>query len=433
MASFLAFNPTFSMKEKEEELFNTSTEKDNSKFNSYLKKIIKNNYSDIYNKIKQDFSKIIKEQTTALELLETPILKDHLKAIGQYDRLQEEILTKNFEDLQEFNEYLDAVICDIENHEECYKNDSVYKTLEKKIKQSEDNKKLLWLKQQHIPLTIFLLDLETLRFHSVGYSTLNRNNLYTTGYIHSIQTNVVNLNYLHLLTNLKELSLENVELISEGKTLLPQKMPHSLEQLTLDNNDFQDIPDVIKYYNGLKKLTFSNQKELKNLNNIKILKNLENLATLEIDRNYSLKNIQSLHLKNLKKLYITKNKFLEELPDDICDLENLDTLDIQNNNIKNLPENFGDLKITHLNLNENPIKEFPTNFYNLSELFRIEIAATGFNEIPDEFMKLEKLYSIYTKAKKEGLTSYNKIGRDLKISEELKTSFKEKGVHINKD
>ena len=201
-----------------------------------------------------------------------------------------------------------------------------------------------------------------------------------------------------------------------------------------------------KYFCGIYNLTYLQlcrrnlktiPKEIGNLINLKILDlsynelrtlpiefgDLYNLETLFIDNNLLeeipseifsriSKNIEldkKFNLIKLKELFLGYNK-LKKIPDSICNLTNLENLQIQNNNfteipkieklinlrviffgnndIKIFPEEICNLnKLEFVNLNDNKIIELPKNLQNLSELILLNLHNNSLNYIPIELTK----------------------------------------------
>ena len=93
-------------------------------------------------------------------------------------------------------------------------------------------------------------------------------------------------------------------------------------------------------------------------------------------------------LENLNWLNLSVN-LLEELPNEFCDLVNLENLDIWGNRLKLLPDGIGNLK--EMNLSENQLKVLPKSFDNLANLEKLLISNNGLTSLPTSIGKLTKL------------------------------------------
>ena len=86
------------------------------------------------------------------------------------------------------------------------------------------------------------------------------------------------------------------------------------------------------------------------------------------------------HLSNLILLSLIYNE-IENLPDEVCDLKELQILSLSNNRIKHLPEDIGKpeiiegneqpKKLAWIDLNENPIENLPDSITNLKNLEKL--------------------------------------------------------------
>ncbi|MBW9233440.1 WGR domain-containing protein [Leptospira santarosai] len=87
-------------------------------------------------------------------------------------------------------------------------------------------------------------------------------------------------------------------------------------------------------------------------------------------------------LKNLKKLSISSKK-LTEFPIEICKLINLEYLYIWSQKINKLPEDMGNLiNLNHLNLHGSKLKDLPKNFRKLTLLKQLHLGENKFETIP---------------------------------------------------
>lgn len=94
--------------------------------------------------------------------------------------------------------------------------------------------------------------------------------------------------------------------------------------------------------------------------------------------------------KKLKKINIKGNRYLESLPDQFCELESLEELNIMDCRIKQLPEKFGQLK----NLRKffadglGGLQDLPDSFNQLSNLEEFYCKNGDFKKIPEDMSAL---------------------------------------------
>ncbi|MCK5347151.1 MAG: TIR domain-containing protein, partial [Candidatus Heimdallarchaeota archaeon] len=133
---------------------------------------------------------------------------------------------------------------------------------------------------------------------------------------------------------------------------------------------------------------------------------LEELVTLQ---NLVINNCRTLiklpeiigNLKLLKSLEITGNTSLESLPKSIFDLGSLQTLNLYNNNLKKLLDQFGSFPMLEiLNLSNNQLKNIPYSIYKLSNLIDFTIENNPL-EKNDKIISAKTLPEIKEYAKKK--------------------------------
>lgn len=100
---------------------------------------------------------------------------------------------------------------------------------------------------------------------------------------------------------------------------------------------------------------------------------------------------QIFTFENLKTLDLSKNK-IREIPPEIGKLKNLKELDISSNKLEVIPAGIGKLeKLQKLVLNRNDIDSLPPEMAGLTELARLELWDTSINRFPPEMKSLSKL------------------------------------------
>lgn len=192
-------------------------------------------------------------------------------------------------------------------------------------------------------------------FSSQLKQTFNQNN--------RKQFKYVNLNKLNLARN-KLTAIENDFFMRTNMT--------NLKHLSLEKNPLNENANEIRFYGLEKSLNVLNLNQVGfNLFSLESLNNLENLENLKLNANskksISKKQTQTNNgsaktkLSNLRSLELQNNN-LNELPDYLCDLKSLNDLDLSSNSLTSLNLNCllfkQDLSVNlkQLNLNNNPLK-----------------------------------------------------------------------------
>ena len=120
--------------------------------------------------------------------------------------------------------------------------------------------------------------------------------------------------------------------------------------------------------------------------------NLSNLQLLNISDNHLKELPESIgNLSKLEVLYISNNQ-LKELPESIGNLSNLQELQITVNQLKELPESIGNLSnLQSLNIYRNLLEELPESIGNLSNLQSLNIEDNQLKELPESIGNLSNL------------------------------------------
>jgi leucine-rich repeat protein SHOC2 len=84
------------------------------------------------------------------------------------------------------------------------------------------------------------------------------------------------------------------------------------------------------------------------------------------------------------------------LPESICSLSSLDTLDISWNKLSSLPTHIGNLShLNYLNLRNNKLVTLPESICNLSQLTRLNLDYNKLASLPDDFGNLTSLENLH--------------------------------------
>jgi len=136
--------------------------------------------------------------------------------------------------------------------------------------------------------------------------------------------------------------------------------------------------------------------------NINEISNLTKLIDLVIDSctvDYSMDYTKLKNLKNLITLILStvfikdeSVKYLNEIPESVCQLKKLNYLSLYRNDITSLPKCIKNLKnLETLNLNLNKLQSLPKVIGNLIKLKTIYLDENQLESIPVEFGKLTEL------------------------------------------
>lgn len=182
----------------------------------------------------------------------------------------------------------------------------------------------------------------------------------------------------------------------------------NLLQIDISYNKIHEIPDSINKLTKLAKLNLSNNR----INRIGNLSSLINLRTLNLRYN----RITSLESKasNLQNLFLTNNR-LCQFQDNLSKLR---TLEIQENPITHLSYNGDFLEfMTSLSLNKAKLSSLPADLLKkLPNLEKLEINDNNLTQLPSEFCQMTRL--VYLSVAKNKLESFPEeifLLRSLKI------------------
>ena len=188
----------------------------------------------------------------------------------------------------------------------------------------------------------------------------------------------------------------------------------ALEELHLESNQITSIPESIGNLTALTKLwlgwtqiteipgTIENLVNLKELHLGQMINplgtlpdeicNLENLEWLALGSS----GLNSLpenfgNLTSVKSLFLQYNN-LTELPESFGGMENLDYLALDNNQLTTLPESFGNLgNLSQFYIEENQLTHLPESFGDLESLEIFWARFNQINSLPESFGDLDVL------------------------------------------
>ncbi|XP_053102042.1 leucine-rich repeat-containing protein 69 isoform X2 [Hemicordylus capensis] len=166
-----------------------------------------------------------------------------------------------------------------------------------------------------------------------------------------------------------------------------------LTVLNLGNNIFEEVPEQLKYLTSLKKLHLFGNK-ITRISPL-IFDGLKNLVLLNLNNN-QLSNLPvEIHrLENLECVSLDNNQ-LQCIPKELCYLRKLRKLYLSHNSIITLPEEIGYLtKLKVLILSRNQIEELPDGLSKLKRLRVLDVAGNNIQLFPTAMddLTLEELY-----------------------------------------
>ncbi len=190
----------------------------------------------------------------------------------------------------------------------------------------------------------------------------------------------------NLLNQLEDLNLSNNQLEK-----LPEDFGTHLTHLNLKGNLFEKFPSSLLALEKLVhlNLNFNQLEELpQNWGNL-----TDHLEELKISHNY-IRNISSLgQLAKLTHLHSNDNR-ISEFPEDLLNLS-LHTVSLRENQIKSLPEMFGDYSLVstlrHFDCRYNELVEIPNSWGMLSAISELHLSHNLLQRLPERFETQELL------------------------------------------
>jgi len=203
-----------------------------------------------------------------------------------------------------------------------------------------------------------------------------------------------------------------------GATILPtfSTMP-SLQKLILSYNQLEEMPEYLTRLTTLKFLSMSGCEITVLPSSIRGLENLESLGLTY--NNFKGFPQEVTLLTNLKELYLSNNERITDIPctikalqrlnvlklygcaitgkicDELCSLTRLETLELSNNTITDLPREIGSMQsLKELRVSSNSISAVPTGIENLRELTELDISNNMISALPANIGNLKKLKSL---------------------------------------
>nr|XP_006817044.1 PREDICTED: malignant fibrous histiocytoma-amplified sequence 1 homolog [Saccoglossus kowalevskii] len=191
----------------------------------------------------------------------------------------------------------------------------------------------------------------------------------------------------HNLTNLKTFILRNNN-VSEFPVA---KSSLHLEHLNIDNNQIHTIDTI-----PLRKIKqISVRSNL--IQSLPVNMTAHLLEELYLDDNMitDILNINFCLMPMLRVISLKSNQ-LKNIPETLCQISNLESLNLEDNRINSLPEKFSLQNLKKINLSKNKFEKFPTQLKNAThlEIVNLSYNTIGDTETSDMFSSLHHLKSL---------------------------------------
>jgi len=190
---------------------------------------------------------------------------------------------------------------------------------------------------------------------------------------------------------LKKLFLSHIKLIQSDFDFITSKI--NLEELTFDFSSLAKINmDNLKKLENLTSLVFNHSLDKSKKEIPEVIYSMVSLKNLTIY--YSSISVVSNSIKNLKNLEyldLNTNEF-KEIPKEIESLKNLKTINFYFNGITEIPNSIEKFeKLEELNLGSNSIKEIPESVTKLKNLKKLTLCENKITSIPESITNLKNL------------------------------------------
>ncbi len=239
------------------------------------------------------------------------------------------------------------------------------------------------------------------------------------------------------LKNIHSLTLSNIIVIDNDKENTPVFDLPNLKELIIEDSQIEITDNFIIKFPKLEKISFKNviyhdpSKALNNLTQIESIvmtncqintltsdfSKLQKLVRLELNQN-NLKEVPAItNLLKLEYIDIQENK-LTAFPN-VFNNPSLKIVYLAKNKITNIPVEIGKLKtLISMDLSGNNITELPDNFGKLGRLSQLDISENRISELPESLLRLKKLTLLKVKGNP---VNENKTSRALR--KKLKSGY----------
>jgi leucine-rich repeat protein SHOC2 len=174
--------------------------------------------------------------------------------------------------------------------------------------------------------------------------------------------------------SLKVLSLAYNQVKKLNNELFNETIYPKLTILNANNNKIEALPAVVKSEDSQMKELRLNHNKLTEIQSGQLFSHWGQLIHISLQGN----KLQQLpedisNLKNIEELYVFDNE-LTSLPSSIGELTQLKELDVYDNNLQTIPEEIGKLtNLKRLNLEDNDLRTLPNTIINLTQLLNFTL------------------------------------------------------------
>ncbi|XP_075438949.1 leucine-rich repeat-containing protein 69 isoform X2 [Ascaphus truei] len=204
---------------------------------------------------------------------------------------------------------------------------------------------------------------------------------------------ILNLNGKRLLRVPGAVGSLTLLTVLQLKNNLLSQLPEELTVLNLGNNSFEKVPEQLKHLKSLQRLHLFGNK----ITEIPpaVFDGLENLISLNLNNNL-LKQLPSeiRNLQLLENLSVNHNQ-LKEVPKELCTLQHLCELHLTNNHLETLPEELGYMtNLKELLVSRNKLIGLPEGLGKLKKLKILDVAGNEIRTFPSTIhdVPLQKFY-----------------------------------------
>ena len=166
--------------------------------------------------------------------------------------------------------------------------------------------------------------------------------------------------------------------------------------LTLNNLEDDRFPEVMEDMTSLRWLKLTNTQLKAIPDEISTLQKLEHL-TLKKNNVAAIEREQFKGLKSLRTLNLSRNALTaQNISSDTFDSEELNTLDLSHNELKEVPEGVGKAKsLLVLNLSHNQLEQIPSQLLmNVTDLLNLDVSYNNLEAMPPQLRRLTNLQTL---------------------------------------
>ncbi|CEG80269.1 hypothetical protein RMATCC62417_14630 [Rhizopus microsporus] len=190
--------------------------------------------------------------------------------------------------------------------------------------------------------------------------------------------------------------LIELDISRNNLTMLPKEMFTYLNQIQVFNAASNQLKEISTEFYNLKQLKVLNlsQNQIAHIP-AELPKKTPNLITLRISGNQISQLPSTIrywtHLKHLHLGSVYGGNQLKELPPTIARMQTLEDLDLSNNQLRLLPDNFFLFSLISLNLSHNQLDYIPKSIARCTRLKSLNLSKNHLTCLPSDLMNLHQL------------------------------------------